>query len=145
MSPDSNRLKDLNTHSYKSIIFFLNPPSTNYRRRRRDYVAANLAIAMTTITANAAVATGYRHRCHHHPLPPATILPFFPSLWHGGVDSLPATLFPTFSAILSRPGEKMARSGRERRVGGEQLRERPDQAHKVFEQKPDSHQIHLFL
>ncbi|KAK9140965.1 hypothetical protein Scep_010646 [Stephania cephalantha] len=76
---------------------------------------------MPTVTVNAAVTTGYRQRCHHHPLPPATILPFFPSLWHGGVDNLPATLFPTFSAILSRLGEKIARSGRERRVGGGSL------------------------
>ncbi|KAK9093571.1 hypothetical protein Syun_028482 [Stephania yunnanensis] len=85
---------------------------------------------MTTFTANTAVTTGYRQRCHHHPLPPATILPFFPFLWHGGVGRLPATLFPTFSAILFPSGEKMVGSGRER-VKGRQLRERPDQAYKT--------------
>ncbi|KAK9168292.1 hypothetical protein Syun_000432 [Stephania yunnanensis] len=45
-----------------------------------------------------------------------TILPFFPYLWHGGVDSLPTTLFPTFSAILYQPEEKMAKYGRERKT-----------------------------
>ncbi|KAK9088175.1 hypothetical protein Scep_027257 [Stephania cephalantha] len=38
----------------------------------------NGRIAMTTVTANVVVTTGYRQRCHHHPLPLATILPSFP-------------------------------------------------------------------
>ncbi|KAK9118397.1 hypothetical protein Scep_016490 [Stephania cephalantha] len=145
MSPDSNRQKDLNTPSYKSITFFFNPKSTNYHRRRLGYVTANLAFAVATITANAAVTTGYRQRCHHHPPLPPTILPFFPSLWHGGVDGLPATLLSTFATILSRPEEKMARSGRERKGGGGQPRERGLAKHTRCLNKSPTHIKFIFF